>query len=130
MDGSMRPWLARGKEEALSTVTEATGLGSYLEAFSQVQQRTIGQPEWLRSLREDAFGEFCDMGFPTPKIEAWRFTNVAPISRETFVLAESGPVELSLEDLKPFLLSAAACRLVFVNGRFAPALSDCGLLPN
>ncbi|HET6934874.1 MAG TPA: Fe-S cluster assembly protein SufD [Candidatus Angelobacter sp.] len=114
----------------MSTVTEATGLGSYLEAFSQVQQRTIHQPEWLRSLREDAFGEFCDMGFPTPKSEAWRFTNVAPMSRETFVLAEAGPVELSLEDLKPFLLSAAACRLVFVNGRFAPALSDCALLPN
>jgi Fe-S cluster assembly protein SufD len=113
----------------LSTVTEATGLGSYLEAFSEMRQRTARQPEWLRSLREDAFGQFCEMGFPTLKDEAWRFTSVAPIARETFRLTEGGTAELTLEDLKPFLISNAACRLVFVNGRFAAALSDCGSVP-
>ncbi len=114
----------------MSTVTEVTGLSSYLEAFSQVQQRASRQPAWLRSLREDAFGRFCDMGFPTPKDEAWRFTNVAPIARESFRLPNDGPSDLTIEDLRPFLLSVAACRLVFVNGRFAAELSDCGALPS
>ncbi len=113
----------------MSTVTEATGLGSYLEAFSEMRQRTSHQPEWLRTLREDAFGQFCDIGFPTLKDEAWRFTSVAPIARESFSLAEGGAAELTLEDLKPFLIADAACRLVFVNGRFAAELSDCEPLP-
>ncbi|MGH7042977.1 MAG: Fe-S cluster assembly protein SufD, partial [Acetobacteraceae bacterium] len=104
-------------------------MGSYLEAFGQLQQRTSRQPAWLRTLREDAFGHFCEMGFPTAKDEAWRFTNVAPISRESFALPAASPVELTVDDLRPFLLSAAACRLVFVNGRFVSALSDCGSLP-
>lgn len=114
----------------MSTVTEVAGLGSYLEAFSQVQQRSSRQPAWLRSLRENAFGRFCDMGFPTLKDEAWRFTNVAPIARESFGLPNAGPSDLTIEDLRPFLLSAAACRLVFVNGRFAAGLSDCDSLPS
>jgi Fe-S cluster assembly protein SufD len=104
-------------------------LGSYLEAFSEVRQRTSQQPKWLQSLREDAFGQFCEMGFPTLKDEAWRFTSVAPIARESFRLLDAAPTELTLEDLKPFLLAEAACRLVFVNGRYAAELSDCDTLP-
>lgn len=114
----------------MSTVTEVAGLGSYLEAFSLVQQRAARQPAWLRSLREDAFGRFCDMGFPTLKDEAWRFTNVAPIARESFSLPSTTAADLTIEDLRPFLLSEAACRLVFVNGQFASTLSDCGSLPS
>src|SRR6185503_5252272 len=128
MDGSKRPWL-QSKEERLSTVTEATGLGSYLEAFSEMRQRTSHQPQWLQTLREDAFGQFCDMGFPTLKDEAWRFTSVTPIARESFCLPNAAPTELTLEDLKPFLLADAACRLVFVNGRFVAELSDSDALP-
>lgn len=104
-------------------------MGSYLEAFGQVQERTARQPAWLRSLREEAFGQFCEIGFPTLKHEAWRFTSVAPIAKESFVLPPQGSIELTAEDLRPFVLSAAACRIVFVNGRFAPALSDSGSLP-
>ncbi|MFZ0664080.1 MAG: Fe-S cluster assembly protein SufD [Acidobacteriaceae bacterium] len=113
----------------MSTVTEVAGLGSYLEAFSQLQQRAARQPAWLQSLRQDAFGRFCDVGFPTVKDEAWRFTNVAPIARESFSSPKAGPVDLTIEDLRPFLLSSAACRLVVVNGRFVPGLSDCDSLP-
>lgn len=132
MVGSKKLWQAqaRGKKgERLSTVTEIAGLGSYLEAFGQVQERTSRQPAWLRSLREEAFGQFCEIGFPTLKHEAWRFTNVAPIAKESFSLPALGSVEVTLDDLRPFLLSAASCRLVFVNGRFAATLSDCGSLP-
>jgi Fe-S cluster assembly protein SufD len=106
------------------------GLGSYLEAFGQLQQRTSRQPRWLQSVRQDAFGRFCDMGFPTLRDEAWRFTNVAPVARETFSSPKPGPMDLTIEDLRPFLLSAAACRLVFVNGRFVAELSDRESLPS
>jgi Fe-S cluster assembly protein SufD len=114
----------------LSTVTEITGLGSYLEAFSKLQQRTSRQPEWLRSLRQKAFGLFCNAGFPTLKDEAWRFTNVTALSREQFSLPEAGGFRLTNEDLQPFVLPGAACRLVFVNGRFVSGLSDRRSLPS
>lgn len=113
----------------MSAITEVTGLDSYVEAFSGVQQRTSRQSEWLRVLRDAAFAQFCAMGFPTLKDEAWRFTSVAPISHETFSPIESESMYPNLEDLKSFLISDAACRLVFVNGRFASALSHCEQLP-
>lgn len=114
----------------MSTVTEITGLSSYLEAFSKLQELTSRQPEWLQSLRSEAFGLFCNTGFPTTKDEAWRFTNLAALCREQFILPEAGDIRLTNEDLQPFLLCDAVCRLVFVNGRFVAALSDRRLLPS
>lgn len=34
----------------------------------------------LRSLREQAFTFFEETGFPTPKLEDWKYTNVAPVA--------------------------------------------------
>ena len=129
MDGLSRHLSERAKEDALSTVTESAGLSTYHETFRELQQRTSWQPEWLRSLREKAFARFNDVGFPTIKDEAWRFTNVAPISRELFSRPKAGSIELTIDDLQPFLLSITACRLVFVNGDFVPELSDTHSLP-
>ena len=108
----------------MSATIQIAGLGNYLEAFTKLQQRTSRQPEWLRALREDAFGRFCDAGFPTTRDEDWRFTNVAPIAQATFYPAKDGSAGVRIEDLEPFLLSSALCRMVFVNGRYAPELSD------
>ena len=108
----------------MSATIQIAGLGNYLEAFTKLQQRTSRQPEWLRALREDAFGRFCDVGFPTTKDEDWRFTNVAPIAQGTFQLPKNGHAGVCVEDLQPFLLPGAACRLVFVNGRYVPELSN------
>ncbi|MGB0124370.1 MAG: hypothetical protein WBP63_13100, partial [Silvibacterium sp.] len=42
----------------------------------------------------------------------------------------AGGVLLTTEDLQPFVLPGAACRLVFVNGRFVSGLSDRRSLPS
>jgi Fe-S cluster assembly protein SufD len=47
-----------------------------------------------------------------------------------FNLSADGEVRLSMDDAQPFLIQSAACRLVFVNGRFAPELSDIDSLPS
>ncbi len=113
----------------MSTTLQIAGLGSYLEAFTTLQQRTSSQPQWLRTLREKAFGRFCDVGFPTTRDEDWRFTSVAPISQQTFILPPDNSARLNVEDLQPFLLSSAICRLVFVNGHYASELSDSEKIP-
>ena len=44
-------------------------------------------PAWLKSLRREAFREFETLGFPTTRNEDWKYTNVAPIARQSFALA-------------------------------------------
>lgn len=111
----------------MSATIEVAGLSSYLEVFSEVQQRTARQPAWLRSLRESAFGRFCDAGFPTTKDEDWRFTSVAPISHLQFDVSQSSK-HPSASDLERYRVKGAACRLVFVDGGFDAGLSDKGNL--
>ena len=47
-------------------------------------------PAWVQPLREAAIARFAELGFPTTHDEEWRFTNVAPIARTTFVPGRTG----------------------------------------
>jgi Fe-S cluster assembly protein SufD len=106
-------------------------LRNYLDAFSAFGGRAARQPAWLRSLREGAFARFCEAGFPTMKDEDWRFTNVHAIAKTVFALARDARRDAATyaEALEPMRIPGAACQLVFLNGRFAPGLSDLGSLP-
>jgi Fe-S cluster assembly protein SufD len=104
-------------------------LGNYLEAFEELEKRTAQQPTWLRSSREDALTRFCKTGFPTTKDEDWRFTNLNAISQTPFRLSGDTYERIVPAALQQFFVPGAACRLVFVNGRFASALSDLSSLP-
>jgi len=102
-------------------ITEIQVPEKYLEIFEQSESRTGGQPRWLRSLRQDAFARFSDVGFPTTHDEDWRFTNVSAVSGSSFDLAE--PASVERKQLEPFGIADFACRLVFVNGLFSKELS-------
>jgi Fe-S cluster assembly protein SufD len=78
--------------------------------------RQSNQPDWLKSIREEAFGFFVENGFPTPKNEDWKYTNAALIAGEEFAFGES---VLDAESLDKFTYAEAAeSRLVFVDGVF------------
>lgn len=51
----------------------------FTEQFRQFIENA-GDP--LRVIREEAFGVFRETGFPTPKSEDWKYTNVAPIGKQ------------------------------------------------
>ena len=105
-------------------------IGTYLESFSEFHKRAPGKDQpWLRELREKAFARFCETGFPTTHDEDWRFTNVSHIAKTSFRLAVGGTLS-SIEQVEPFFVYGAACQLVFVNGKFAEALSSIGNLPS
>ncbi|HEV8525474.1 MAG TPA: Fe-S cluster assembly protein SufD [Terriglobales bacterium] len=104
-------------------------LRTYLDAFSEFNARSEREPDWLRSLRERGFVRFSETGFPTTKDEDWRFTNVNAIAQTQFELARGACDGVSSATLQPFSIPGAGCQLVFVNGRFAPELSDLGSLP-
>ncbi len=44
-------------------------------------------PVWLRDLREQAMARFAAAGFPSTRLEQWRFTNVRPIAETLFTLS-------------------------------------------
>jgi len=76
----------------------------------------------VNALREQAQTALGALAMPTLRDEAWRFTDLAPLHRLTFqpVVAAS---RLQPADIAPFALDDTACRLVFVDGVYAPQLS-------
>ncbi|HEU5070409.1 MAG TPA: Fe-S cluster assembly protein SufD [Verrucomicrobiae bacterium] len=91
--------------------------------------QTAAQPAWLAPIRKAGAAHFAAQGFPTTAQEDWRFTNVAPLTK--LALKPAGPGSApDAEVVKRCTFGAlAAHRLVFVNGRFAPDLSQVGTLP-
>jgi Fe-S cluster assembly protein SufD len=99
----------------------------YLEAFRT--RPSADEPAWLEAHREAALRRFSELGFPTRRQEAWRFTDLRPLQRAAFLPAAAADAAVAPETLARYLLKEAAHRLVFVNGRFAPAFSLVGALP-
>lgn len=87
-----------------------------------------GAPAFLRALRARGRERFAALGFPTPRVEDWKYTNVAPIARATFAAAPAA-IPADAAALAAATRLAGAVELVFVNGRFAPSLSTRPALP-
>ena len=84
----------------------------------------------LEGLRTGAAARFKELGYPTTRMEAWRYTNVAPISRTGFVPA-ARLAALPVDRLERFVLpELKGSQIVLVNGHYAPELSAQGLLPD
>src|ERR1700752_5119321 len=91
-------------------------LESYLEILSEfVKETARDDPAWLRELREAAFARFCAVGFPTPHDEDWRFTNIAPLARIPFWLAQRSAIPFTVSDLAQWRMESAIARMVFVD---------------
>jgi len=105
----------------------ARTLEPYEQEFAKTRQAGA---DALARTREEAFARFLTLGFPTTKDEEWRFTSVAPIAGQRFALAAPRAADAALAGLAPFRLDGLfGATLVFVDGRYAPALSAAGDLP-
>lgn len=77
---------------------------------------------WLRKLRMQAVERANELTVPTVRDEEWRFTDLSPLYKLPFSpAAAAGPVDAARLD--PYSIPEAATRLVFVDGRYSPALS-------
>jgi len=75
------------------------------------------------ALYQKAQQRFSALGFPTQKLENWKYTRLTHFLQETFALPVA-KVTLSINDIEPFLPDFPVYSLVFVDGHFAPNLSD------
>jgi Fe-S cluster assembly protein SufD len=80
-----------------STLQAPSAVNAYLAAFNDVESELPGGPA-VQRLRRAAIARFGELGFPGPRNEDWRFTNVTPIVTTCFQLPESAEVpELSAQ---------------------------------
>jgi Fe-S cluster assembly protein SufD len=85
---------------------------------------------WLDRLRDEAMARFRLNGFPTQKVEAWKFTGLTPLARTAFRTgATPDAARIARATIEAHRLTPDCHLAVFVNGRFQPALSDLGRLP-
>ena len=83
---------------------------------------------WLARLRRAALDRFAERGLPGPRDEDWKYTSVAAIAKRPFAIPVSAGV-VDVDTAAFALAGVASHRLVFVDGRYAPSLSQIGRLP-
>ena len=78
-------------------------------------------PEWVQQVRRAAIARFGEVGFPTVKEEAWRFTSVDGLTRQEFTRAPSGATPDAAR-VDEYLIGDGESRIVAltVNGRYVP----------
>jgi Fe-S cluster assembly protein SufD len=119
-----------GTEFGRETMATVAGqIDNYLEAYGELRGAGRREPEWLKNLRDEAWELFREKGFPTTHDEDWRFTSVAALARTPFRRAAATAATVSRERIETYGIDGSACRLVFVNGFFAPLISDARSLP-
>jgi Fe-S cluster assembly protein SufD len=102
----------------------------YMADYQRASQDSSA-PAWLRQTRQQAIAQFERLGFPTTRLEEWKFTSVTPIAERAFALSEDGASGVSLVDVTRFALGGpTAAVIVCVNGHYAPQLSSTGTLPD
>lgn len=102
-----------------------------LADFARAQATLPGaRVPWLVSARSNALERFAQNGFPGARDEEWKYTSVAAIEKSAFLAAapQSGHDQAAAALVEQFSLTGSAL-LVFVNGRYRPALSAPGRLP-
>jgi Fe-S cluster assembly protein SufD len=103
----------------------------YRARFAQLQKELEGkQPPWLQQIRKTAISRFSELGFPTPRQEEWKYTEVAPIRRTAFKPAAHERNGWTSERLNELSFGNLQCpRLVFFNGHYSAELSSLDGLP-
>jgi Fe-S cluster assembly protein SufD len=102
---------------------------TFVSSFEQAKRSLAAAgPASLHRLREAAIQRFAGLGIPTLDDEDWRFTPLAAMTQSVFKLGET--VEVDAAQVQRLAFAPDNChRLLFVNGRFAVALSSLQGLP-
>ena len=104
---------------------------TFLDALSARGTRRGAEPSWIAARRQAGAARFEALGFPTRRDEAFKYTDVRTIARGDFTLAQDAQdlAPLSPATAAALTLPLEALRLTFVDGIFAPELSDLAALP-
>jgi len=89
--------------------------------------------DWFANLRRRASARVAAEGLPSRRIEEWRYTDLAPLARAAYAPVPEDETGDGIDARTVAALALATeptChRLVFVDGRLRPALSELAALP-
>ncbi len=117
-----------------NTITETQEV-SYLNHLLEQVQGGVSEPRLpaqmsgqLQEIRDHALTWIKELEIPTKRDEEWRFTDLSPLLAHRFQSARLIPLEnLAIASL--ILPESEHKRIVFVNGIYAPHLSDITEIP-
>ena len=102
----------------------------YAVEFERIAEGLSGHDKpWLRELRTIAMARFAERGFPATRDEDWKYTRTNAIEKRAF---RCDPAEgaVDMDNINAALqVEFGVPRLVFINGRYFPALSRVDDLP-
>jgi Fe-S cluster assembly protein SufD len=108
------------------TAPAPTGAAGFLHRFDGLRARLPGHRlGWVEALRAQAAAAFRAQGFPTRRVEAWKYTDLRPVAEAGF--GESLSSAAGAEPLPP--AHGGGARAVFLDGRFRADLSALVALP-
>jgi Fe-S cluster assembly protein SufD len=87
------------------------------------------QQSWLQALRTEALTQFAAQGFPSPRAEEWRYTNVSAIEKKRFLPVSESQTAVDVSDILTAYQLKDAWSLVLVDGQFRADLSVLDGLP-
>ena len=109
------------------SVTTQSAL-AYANQYRTIEANLPGQSiAWLRNQREQSSKCFKINGFPSPREEEWKYTNVSPIERKLF--SPSAQASLKIDDswLNRYRVKGSHY-LIFADGHFVPEYSSAEAL--
>jgi Fe-S cluster assembly protein SufD len=96
----------------------------YADWFDRVEREHENVP-WLFATRQAAYARFRELGFPTTRDEEWKYTNLSTLASTPFAPPPDAADSITERELAPFTVAGmGGWRIVLVNGRFVPALSN------
>ncbi|MFZ4620682.1 MAG: Fe-S cluster assembly protein SufD [Bacteroidota bacterium] len=102
----------------------------YFTDFQKFQSNGAAKsPSWVNDLRKSALADFEKKGFPTTKLEDWKYTNVSAIAKSPFnYSSKAGTV--TAEFVRSLLVGGIEQYVItFVNGHYSREHSQLEGLP-
>lgn len=97
----------------------------YRDHFVEFERDLNNNQAWTHSVRREAISRFAELGFPSAGHEEWKYTNVAPIAKIPFRLAQDGLNGVASAALARLgVESLVNNRIVFINGHYSRNLSS------
>lgn len=110
----------------MSVVTRQQS-SSAIDRYRQAFAARWRSDDALTSLRRAALEKFLEQGFPSPRDEDWKYTNLRRLETRSFAPSEKSL--LSVDAARSRWIANAGTRIVLVNGHWMPALSSTAAQP-
>lgn len=79
----------------------------------------------IHEIRTEALENFEKLGFPTKKLEAWKYTSLNSILKNDFSIFPNKDVTVNLADVKKYFIhDIDTYKIVFIDGKYSSFLSE------